>query len=121
MAQSTFFKEHAARFFENPSRESFRELMRNNNGEFPNCDFKEQWPDGPNLARHTLGMSNSGGGFVVIGVRENEDKTFASTGMPAVVDKIDIINSIKSYLQVIFSQFLISEILRLKSQNTPNW
>ena len=34
--------EEFTRFFETPTRDSFRDLVRNNLGEFPHCDFKGQ-------------------------------------------------------------------------------
>jgi len=97
-AKRKTFKEEFARFYESPTREDLRELLRNNLGEFPNIDFKEQWPEYPNLARHLLGMANSSGGCIVIGVSEKEDKTFESKGIDSLIDKTIVINGIKKFL-----------------------
>jgi predicted HTH transcriptional regulator len=65
--------EEFARFFEKPTREGLRELLKKNVGELQHCDFKVQWPALPKLSRILLGIANSGGGCVIIGVAENED------------------------------------------------
>ena len=44
-------KEEFAKFFETPSRESLRDLLKNNLGEFPHCDFKGNWPDFSKIAK----------------------------------------------------------------------
>jgi len=93
------FKEEFSKFFENPTRENFRELLKNNLGEFPYCDFKEELPASPKLAKALLGLANSGGGCVVIGVAENSaDKALESKGVDKLEDKIDIINGIKKFI-----------------------
>lgn len=92
------FKEEFARFYENPSRDGLRELLRNNLGEFPNLDFKEKWLSFPQMARHILGIANAGGGCIIVGVAEKEDKTLESNGIEALVDKAQIIDGIKKYV-----------------------
>jgi len=90
--------EEFARFFENPTREGLRELLRNNVGELPHCDFKQQWPAFPKFARHLLGLGNSGGGCIIIGIAQREDKTLEPEGLEALMDKADIVNGIKKFL-----------------------
>jgi hypothetical protein len=90
--------EEFARFFEMPSREGLRDLLKKNVGELPYCDFKEQWPQYPKLARHLLGLSNSGGGCVIIGMAEREDKTFEPKGVEILVGKAVIIDGVKKFL-----------------------
>jgi len=91
-------KEEFARFYEQPSRDALRELLRHNLGEFSNNDFKEEWPVASKLARHLLGMSNSGGGCIVLGVAENDDKTLDAKGLVKLEDKASVINGIKRFL-----------------------
>lgn len=92
-------KEEFARFFENPSRESLRDLLRNNFGEQDNLDFKAAWPDFPVIGKHMLGMANSGGGCIVFGVGQNRaDKTFDVNGLSSIVDKADLKNHIQKYI-----------------------
>jgi len=89
--------EEFARFFENPSRESLRELLKNNRGEFPNCDFKEKWPDLDKIARHLLGMGNSGGGCIILGVAEENNQLYPK-GLDTTQDKSNIINGVYKYI-----------------------
>lgn len=90
--------EEFASFFENPTRDRLRELLRHNTGESPNCDFKEQWPSFSALARHLLGLGNSDGGCIIIGVVEAEDHSFDPGGLDTLVDKADFTNGVKKFL-----------------------
>lgn len=99
-------KEEIAKFLENPSRESFREIIRNNGGEFPNLDFKESFPAFPKLAKHLLAMANSEGGCIVIGIAEKEDKSLEIRGISEIIDKSDITKGIEKYLP----SFLLDDI-----------
>jgi predicted HTH transcriptional regulator len=92
------FYEEFAQFFEKPSRESLRELLRNNVGELPNCDFKTQWPVLPKVARHLLGIGNSGGGCLVAGVAEKEDGTLKPEGLEKFKDKAEIVGGIEGFI-----------------------
>jgi predicted HTH transcriptional regulator len=87
-----------SRFFELPNRETLRDLLREHVGELRSCDFKESWPEHSALAKHLLGIANAGGGCLVVGVKENPDKTAAPEGLAAIRDKADIFNGIKNYL-----------------------
>ena len=91
-------KEEFAKFFETPSRESLRDLLKNNLGEFPNCDFKKNWPDFSKIAKHLIGIANSDGGCIIIGVGEKEDNTLEIVGIETLIDKSDCYNSFKKYL-----------------------
>ena len=90
-----------AEFFEQPTRSRLRELLKNHTGEFDHFDFKEQWlPKGARaeFARDILGFANSGGGIMVIGVKEHTDGSLSSVGIPELKDKTDIHNSVKKFL-----------------------
>lgn len=89
------FREAFARFFENPTREALREVLKDNVGEFNELDFKETWPEASALAKHVLGIGNSGGGCIVIGV---EDGSLEPKGLANVEDKTKIVNSLKNYV-----------------------
>jgi predicted HTH transcriptional regulator len=93
-------KEEFAKFFETPSRESLRNLLKNNLGEFPHCDFKGDWPIFSKIAKHILGMANSDGGCIIIGVSEEKDKTLENVGVENLKDKTVCINAFKKYLPV---------------------
>ena len=87
-----------ARFFENPTRESFRSLLKEHVGELRNCDFKEDWPETGALAKHLIGIGNAGGGCLILGVKENADKSTQPQGLGQIKDKADISNGLKAYL-----------------------
>ena len=84
-----------ARFFENPTREGLREVLKDNVGEFNQLDFKERWPEFPTVAKHILGMGNSGGGCIVVGV---EDETLEPKGLTDIIDKTKVMKGIKKYI-----------------------
>ncbi len=90
--------EDFARFFEEPSREGLRKLLQFPVGERNCLDFKREWPPFPKLARHILGMANYGGGCLVVGVAEREDKTFDSVGLRSLIDHADIQQGIERFI-----------------------
>ncbi len=92
------YHEHFARFFEQPTRESLRELLKNNVGEFRQCDFKAQLPEWSSLAKHILAMANSGGGAIIVGVSEQDDGSLEPKGVDKIEDKAVITNGIKGFL-----------------------
>lgn len=92
------FKEDFAKFYEDPTREGLRDLLKNNLGEFPYLDFKDKLPSFPKLAKHLLGIANLGGGCIVVGVAERDDKTLESKGIIELTDKKDIVDGIKKFL-----------------------
>ena len=91
-------KELFAKFFENPSREWLRELLKNHTGEQSDFDFKREWPDFSSIAKHILAIANTGGGCIVFGVAEMLDKTFDAVGLAAIKDKGEFQDQIRSYL-----------------------
>ena len=84
------FKEALADVFKDPTRDSVRELLRQNTGETASLDFKEDWPADEKVARHVLALGNSGGGCLVVGVAERADKTLDLVGLAALKDKVDV-------------------------------
>lgn len=91
-------REVYARFFEQPSREALRSLLQNHIGETADLDFKREWPSRPELAKHVLGFANGGGGVLVVGVEEREDKTVEAVGLSVLNDKVDLHDSIKKFI-----------------------
>ncbi len=63
------------RFFDiickNPSRDGFVTFVKESCGEQDNIDFKEKWIEKSKLAKIMLAIANSGGGMVVIGIKDN--------------------------------------------------
>lgn len=87
-----------ARFFEQPSRETLRELLKDHLGEQTNCDFKRAWPEHSSTAKQILGMANCGGGCIVVGVEEKADNTFEPSGLTTLADKADIWRGVHGFL-----------------------
>lgn len=94
-AKAKGYNEAFARFFENPTREGLRDILKNNIGELRELDFKETLPELSTLAKHILGIGNSGGGCIVIGI---EDGTLEPRGLSIVEDKTKVYDGIKKYL-----------------------
>ena len=90
--------ESITNFFESPTREKFRELIQFNTGEYDNLDFKKEWPEITKLAKHVLAFSNSGGGVIVIGVEESDEKKLFSVGIESIWDKATINMQLKQYI-----------------------
>lgn len=84
------WKEDLARVLEDPTRESVRDMLRGHTGEAASLDFKVEWPADEKLARHVLALGNSGGGCLVVGVAENDDKSLVPVGLPSFKDKADV-------------------------------
>ena len=87
-----------AKFFEKPTRESLRSLIKENIGETDYLDFKETWVPFPKLSKHILALSNSGGGAIIVGVKENDDGTFTPVGLDEFQDKEKTSKGVEKYL-----------------------
>lgn len=87
-----------ARFFEKPTRESLRSLIKENIGETDYLDFKEIWIPFTKLSKHILALSNSGGGAIIVGVKENDDGTTIPVGLDEFQDKEKISKGVVKYL-----------------------
>ena len=92
-------KEAFARFFEAPSREKLRDLLRDNLGEANEFDFKKEWPETPKLAKHVLGLANyGGGGCIVVGVEQGGNGVLESVGLSSLIDRTEIEKGLYNYL-----------------------
>ena len=85
-------------FFEAPTRETLRDLLRVNLGETDQLDFKESWPDLVKMAKHVIAIGNSGGGAIVIGVKERNDGSLTPVGLDRLLDKSDIGDEFEKYV-----------------------
>ncbi|MFC0580970.1 AlbA family DNA-binding domain-containing protein [Micrococcoides hystricis] len=107
MSTAKSYREDFARFFEEPSRESFRSLLSSHVGEIEQLDFKQAWPAWIKVARHVLAFANSGGGTMIVGVAENPDGSVTPLGLENLVDKAEIQNALEQFLP----QELVFEVL----------
>jgi hypothetical protein len=90
--------EDFARFFEAPTRDKLRRLLRDRTGEFDHLDFKREWPERSELARDILGFANTANGCLVVGVGEQDDGTLDVCGLQQLTDKTDTKSSLTKYL-----------------------
>lgn len=90
--------EKFSQFFESPTRDTLRALLKEHVGELRNCDFKEDWPDHASVAKHLLGIANTGGGCLIMGVKEEPDKTLEPSGLTEKRDKADVTSGVKRYI-----------------------
>ena len=111
-----------ARFFEAPSRPALRQILQESLGEFSHTDFKEQWPEDSSLARHILGFANSGGGVMIVGVKECDNNSLSPIGLPELRDKAKIGNAVRKFLpfgldyQIVDFYFTESEYALIKDK-----
>jgi hypothetical protein len=87
-----------AKFFEAPTREGLRDVLKQNIGETDYLDFKREWPEFPKLAKHVLALGNSGGGALIVGVEQEPDGSVKSVGVPAMLDKVKLFKGIRGYI-----------------------
>ena len=81
-----------------PTLDRFREFFQAQTGEHDAIDFKRQWIESAALAKEMLALANSGGGIIVFGVEEKEDKSTQATGLLEIKDKAAISNGIKNFI-----------------------
>ena len=60
-------------FLKEPTKENFRRFLLENCGEMDEIDYKDKWIEKGRLAKTILSMANSGGGVIIVGVREEND------------------------------------------------
>lgn len=68
------FKEAFANFFDNPDRSTLSQLFFQHTGENDDLDFKEDWIEPVELAKHILAMANTAGGVIIFGIKEDKTK-----------------------------------------------
>lgn len=91
------FKDAFAEVFKDPSLVNFRSFIEQHTGEFNNCEFKEQWPERSDIARHILAIANSGGGVIIIGIRD-EDARVEPVGLEPPLDSSVILDKVEPFL-----------------------
>lgn len=80
-------KECMYKFLKEPTRESFIDVVFNGVGEQNSIDFKKIWIEPQKLSEIILGMANTGGGVIIVGVEEKENGTIEATGLGEIIDK----------------------------------
>lgn len=80
-------KECMYKFLQEPTRESFIDIVFSGVGEQNSIDFKKIWIEPQKLSEIILGMANTGGGVIILGVEEKEDGTIEAIGLGEIFDK----------------------------------
>ena len=84
-------------FLKEPTKENFRRFLQENCGEMDEIDYKEKWIEKGRLAKTILSMANSGGGVIIVGVREENDGTLVPMGLETFEDKAKINDDIAKF------------------------
>ncbi|MBM7584217.1 putative HTH transcriptional regulator [Bacillus pakistanensis] len=106
---------HLKIFLNNPSKESFKQLWQSNTGETDYLDFKMMWIEWTKMAKHILAIANSGGGCIIIGVRQNDLGSIDWVGLKeeSFLDKADVDNKLHhllpKYLKYRTEDFIFSK------------
>lgn len=101
MSIENMSKDDLLDFFREPTLEAFSDFLEKNVGEGSQVEFKGRWISDVKLAKIMMGMANSGGGCIVIGISEETDGTITATGIPAgdkVYDPADFSKIVEKYL-----------------------
>jgi predicted HTH transcriptional regulator len=96
--QTSGLKELFASFLTEPTRVGLREVLQSHLGETKYLDFKMAWEVPSRTARHVLGLANSQGGGLIIGVAQKADNGFDLIGLHRLEDKAEVTNAIQKYL-----------------------
>lgn len=81
-----------------PSRDGFKNFLRESCGELDNIDFKERWISKGKLAKIMLAIANTGGGAIVFGIKENKGENYVAEGLDELKDAADVEKEIKKFV-----------------------
>ena len=105
-------KDIVYRLLQEPTLDNFRNFLKGQTGEHNSIDFKEKWIEPTKLVKEMLAIANSGGGIIIFGVKEKEDKSFSYDGIEEIVDKAKISNDIKNYISTELKYMILYMILQ---------
>lgn len=86
------------KLMQEPTLDNLRNYLQNNTGEHNSIDFKSEWITGGKLVKEMISIANYGGGVILFGVSEDENKRAICNGLPEIRDKAVIANDIKKYI-----------------------
>ncbi|WP_180524029.1 AlbA family DNA-binding domain-containing protein, partial [Staphylococcus haemolyticus] len=66
-------------------------------GEVDELDFKKDWVENEKICKLILAIANNGGGVIVIGVEESEDK-YIPSGLKSFEDKARLSNNLEKFI-----------------------
>jgi len=86
-------------FIKKNKKEDFHKIYLEHPGEQEDLDFKKKWPDSESLAKHVVGMANTKGGCIVIGVEEKKGtKEKMYTGLEKFEESSDIKEKLSTFI-----------------------
>lgn len=85
-------------FFNVPTEANLESLIESMACESGNLEFKEAWISPATLAMHILAIGNSGGGLVLIGIREGIGGELEPIGVPEPKDSADFSRQLAKYI-----------------------
>ena len=90
-------KDSLLMFLREPTMDNFSIFLMENIGETNNIDFKAEWIEIEKIAQILLGMANSGGGCIIVGVAEDKGKMEANGITENIYDSADFIKKVAKY------------------------
>lgn len=92
--------EKFAKLFEDPNRVTFKESLVNITGEYDDIEFKEREIEYKILAKHILGIANTSGGLICLGIEETENG-LKPKGLERNTDITQMKTQLNNYLPMI--------------------
>ena len=90
-------KENFAKLFDDPNRVTLKDSLMNLTTEYDDYEFKEIEIETPILAKHIIGMANTNGGIIILGVKETENG-LKPCGLESNTDTTDMKKQLAKYL-----------------------
>jgi len=84
-------------FLKEPTLETFSFFLEQNLGETNNIEFKSEWIEIEKIAQILMGMGNSGGGYILIGIAEKDGNLESKGIQEKIYDPSDFIKKISKY------------------------
>lgn len=90
-------KETFAKLFDDPNRVTLKDSLKNLTTEYDDFEFKEIEIETHILAKHIIGMANTNGGIIILGVTETE-RGLEPCGLKTTTDTTDMKKQLSKYL-----------------------
>jgi len=94
-------RDNIAELVLNPDKAKIKDELQNTLGEFNNIEYKEDWENYSKLSKHILAFANSGGGLVIVGVKQDNNGQIIPVGLEKFTDKADVFKGVKKYIPTI--------------------
>lgn len=117
------FREAFAKFFESPTREALRDVLRDYVGEFDDFELKGEMLPFDRIVKHMLGMANKSGGVIIFGVSIDENGNLDTKGLDSIADRTEFSKGLDKYAphdmtwDVIDFHYEDSEYARLRGRS----